>query len=118
MEGKGLEEYLKSINKSEEQLREELHPLATKRVTRSLVLGRVTEEEKVEVGEPEIDAEIENMLKSATRDKGKLQEFLNTPGSRDSIRQILMTRKTVQQLVEIAKGSKVNKKVKKKEAQQ
>jgi len=118
MEGKGLEEYLKSINKSEEQLREELHPLATKRVTRSLVLDRVTEEEKVEVGEPEIDAEIENMLKSATKDKGKLQEFLNTPRSRDSIRQILMTRKTVQQLVEVAKGSKVNKKVKKKEAQQ
>ncbi len=117
MEGKGLEEYLKSINKSEEQLREELRPLATKRVTRSLVLGKVTEEEKVEVGEPEIDAEIENMLKSATRDKGKLQEFLNTPGSRDSIRQILMTRKTVQRLVEIAKGSKVNKKVKKKEEQ-
>jgi len=118
MEGKGLEEYLKSIDKTEDQLREELRPLATKRVTHSLVLDKVTEEEKVEVDEPEIDAEIESMLKSATRDKEKLQEFLNTPRSRDSIRQILMTRKTVQQLVEIAKGSKVNKKVKKKEAQQ
>jgi FKBP-type peptidyl-prolyl cis-trans isomerase (trigger factor) len=82
------------------------------------VLDKVSEEEKVEVTEPEIDAEIESMLKSATKDKGKLQEFLNTPRSRDSIRQILMTRKTIQRLVEIAKGSSVNKKVKKKEAQQ
>ena len=115
MEGKGLEEYLKSINKTEEQLREELRPLATKRVTRSLALGKVSEEEKVEVSEPEIDTEIENTLKSATKDKGKLQEFLNNPRSRDSIKQILMTRKTIQRLVEIAKGSNVNKKVKKKE---
>ncbi|GAJ09038.1 unnamed protein product, partial [marine sediment metagenome] len=34
----GLEEYLKSVNKTEEELREELRPLATKRVTRSLAL--------------------------------------------------------------------------------
>jgi len=39
MSGRGLEEYLRSINKTEEELREELRPIATKRVTRSLVLG-------------------------------------------------------------------------------
>ncbi|GAG94867.1 unnamed protein product, partial [marine sediment metagenome] len=36
----GLDEYLRSINKTEEELREELHPLATKRVIHSLVLGK------------------------------------------------------------------------------
>ena len=104
MEGKNLEEYLESINKTSEQLHEELHPLATKRVTRSLVLGKVAEEEKVEVSDVEIDAEIENMLKSATEKKEDLQKLLNTPQSRESIRQLLMTRKTVQRLVEIAKS--------------
>ncbi len=104
MEGKNLEEYLESINKTSEQLHEELHPLATKRVTRSLVLGKVAEEEKVEVSDVEIDAEIENMLKSATKKKEELQKLLNTPQSRESIRQLLMTRKTVQRLVEIAKS--------------
>ncbi len=39
MQGRNLEEYLKSINKTEEQTHQELHPLATKRVTQSLVLG-------------------------------------------------------------------------------
>ncbi len=100
-----LEEYLGSINKTEEELHEELRPLATKRVTRSLVLGKVVEEEKIEVSDSEIDTEIENMTKSATENKEKLEKVLNTPQVRESIEQTLTTRKTVQRLVEIAKGS-------------
>ena len=104
MTGKGLEEYLTSINKTEEELREELHPLATKRVTRSLVLGKIAEEEKIEVSESEVDAEIENMIKSDADNKDELLKLLNTPQTRESIEQLLITRKTIQQLVEIAKG--------------
>jgi len=116
MQGGNLEEYLKSVNKTGEQLHEELHPVASKRVTQSLVLGRVAEEEKVEVDDSEIDAEIENMLKSATGNKENVQKALNTPQSRESIKQILMTRKTIARLVEIARGPKVSAKVRKKEA--
>ena len=101
----GLEEYLRSINKTEEELREELRPLATKRVTRSLVLGRVAEEEKIEVTDSEIEAEIENMTKSAAEKKDELQKFLNRTQSKESIRQLLTPRETIRQLVEIAKGS-------------
>ncbi|GAI56320.1 unnamed protein product, partial [marine sediment metagenome] len=108
MDDKGLEKYLASINKTEEELREELRPLATRRVTRSLVLGKVAEEEKIEVGDPEIDAEIEEMGKSATENKEELQKFLNTPQSRESIKQVLVTQKTIQRLVEIAKGSNID----------
>lgn len=107
MGGKDLEKYLRSINKTEEELREELRPLATKRVTRSLVLGKVAEEGKIEVSNSEIEAEIENMTKSATKNKDELQKFLNTPQSKESIKQLLMTRKTIQRLVEIAKGQGV-----------
>jgi len=105
MGGRGLEEYLRSINKTEEELREELRPVATKRVTWSLVLGKIVEEEKIEVKNSEINTEIKNMIKSVTEDKDKLQESLNTPQGRESIRRVLITRKTVQRLVEIAKGA-------------
>ncbi len=106
MDGKGLEEYLKSINKTEEELREELRPLATKRVTQSLVLGKVAEEEKIEVSDTEIDTEIENMTKDADEDKrDELRGFLNAPPARGSIKLTLMTRKTMQRLVAIATGS-------------
>ncbi len=116
MGGKGLEEYLGSINKTEEELREELHPLATKRVTQSLTLGRTAEEEKFEVSDAEISAEIENMTKDAGEDKkDELNEYLNTPQVRKSIEQVLITRKTIQRLVEIAKGSDKNIKAQKEE---
>ena len=115
MGGKGLEEYLSSINKTEEELRQELHPLATKRVTRSLTLGKIAEEEKFEVSDAEISAEIENMTKSATENKDELNKFLNTPQARKSIEQVLITRKTIQRLVEIAKGSDKNIKTQKEE---
>jgi len=117
MGGKGLEEYLGSINKTEEELRQELNPLATKRVTQSLVLEKIAEEEKLEASDSEISAEIENMTKSATENKDELAKFLNTPQARKSIEQVLITRKTVQRLVEIAKGSDINIKTTQKEEQ-
>jgi len=104
----GLEEYLKRINKTGEELQEELRPQATKRVTQSLVLGKVAEEEKIEVSDSDINAEIENLTSSATEDKDKLRQFLDNPQSRDSMKRLLMTRKTVQRLVDIAKGLNVN----------
>jgi len=105
MGGGGMEEYLRSINKTGEELREELHPIATKRVNWSLVLGKVVEEEKIEAADAEIDAEIENMVKDVAESKDKLQKYLNNQQARESIRQGLITRKAVQRLVEIAKGS-------------
>jgi len=104
MSGHGLEEYLNSINKTEAELREELKPQANKRITHSLVLGKVVEAEKIEVSDSEIDSEIEEMIGNATENKEELQKYLNTPQSKESIKQILITRKTIQRLVEIAKG--------------
>ena len=104
MGGHRLEEYLSRLKKKEAELREELQPIATKRVTSSLVLGKVAEEEKIEVSDSEIDTEIEEMLKNVAENKDKLRESLNTPQSRESVKQLLFSRKTVQRLVEIAKG--------------
>jgi trigger factor len=100
----GLAEYLRSINKTEEELREELHPLAVKRVTWSLVLEKVTEEKRIEINDSEIEAEIESLTKSAGESKDELEKLLNTPQSHESIKQQLLIRKTIQRLVEIAEG--------------
>jgi trigger factor len=102
--GGKLEEYLSQINKTEEQVREEMRPLATKRVTRSLVLGKIAEEEKVEVTDAEINAELEGIAQSAGGDKDKVQELLESPQARSSVEQSLTTRKVIQRLVEIAQG--------------
>jgi trigger factor len=105
MSGRGLEEYLKSINKTEEELREELRPVATKNVTGSLALGEVARLEKIEVGDSEVDTAIDGMTKNATEDKkDEMRKFLDNPQTRESIKQSLITRKTIERLVEIAKS--------------
>ncbi len=102
----GLDEYLSSVNKTEEELRDGLRPLATERVTRSLVLGKIAEEEKIEVSDAEIDAEVESMLKGTTENKEQVGKWLDTPQTREAIRQSLMARKTIQRLVETANPSR------------
>ena len=102
----GLEEYLRQINKTGEELREELRPLATKRVTRSLALEKIAEEEKIEVGDDEIHAELEKLAQSATgNNKDEVKKFLDSPEAHSSVEQILIRRKTIQRLAEIARGS-------------
>jgi len=92
------------INKSGEELREEMRPLATKRVTRSLVLEKVAEEEKIEVSDAEISAELEKLAPAIGGDKGEVQKWLNSPRARSSVGQLLTRRKAIQRLVEIAGG--------------
>ncbi len=110
-----LETYLRSINKTEEAIREELRPLAISRITRSLVLGKVAEEEKIEVTDAEINTEIENMTKSTTQNKDEIKKILSTPQARESIKDRLLTRKTIQRVTEIAKGSAETETAKKEE---
>ena len=55
------------------------------------------------------------MTKDATENKDELNKFLNTPQNRKSVGQVLITRKTVQRLVEVAKGSDKNIKAQKEE---
>ncbi|MBA7703742.1 Trigger factor [subsurface metagenome] len=107
--GNSLEEYLSSINKTEEEVREELRPLATKRTTWALVLGEIAEEEKIKVSNSAINTEIKNIIKGVAEDKrDEINKFLNTPESHKSIEQTLLTRKTIEWLVEIAKGSNMS----------
>ncbi len=103
--GGKLEEYLSQLNKTKEQVREEMRPLATKRVTRSLVLGKIAEEEKIEVTEAEINTEMGNIAQSAGMDKDKVQELLESAQARSSVEQSLTTRKAIQRLVEIVGAS-------------
>jgi trigger factor len=115
--GRGVEEYLAAAKKTEAELREELRPPATKRVNWSLVLNKITESEKIEVADAEIDGEIEKMAQSVAEDKrDTFRSTLNVPRSRQSIEDILLRRKTVQRLVEIAQGSAQNTETQDKEA--
>ncbi|MDP2730014.1 MAG: trigger factor [Dehalococcoidales bacterium] len=108
----GLDEYLSNVNKTEEEIREELRPPATEKVSRSLVLSKVAEEEKIEISPAQIDTEIKNITEGANSNKVELEKALNTPQFRTSIEQTLFTRKTIQRLTEMANKGKINKSTK------
>ena len=106
-QGSGPETYLKMINKTEEQMREELRPTATERLVQSLVLGKISEEEKMEVSAADIDAELEKMTKDDEKTKD-IQSLFGTPQGRRWISDRLLTQKTIQRLTEIANGKAAN----------
>jgi trigger factor len=104
--GQGMDQYLKSINKTAEQLQEELRPVATKNVTASLVLSKIAGEEKIEVTESDIENGISNMTRNVAADKKEeFRKLLDTPQTRESLKQSLKTRQTIERLSEIAKNT-------------
>ena len=106
MQGLSFEQYLRSAGKTEEELHEELHPTAKKRVAESLALMKLSEEENILVEEADIDAEISRVTEDTAEDrKEELQKTLDTPQMRESIQTTLLTRKTVERLVEIVRSS-------------
>jgi trigger factor len=117
MSGRGMDEYLKMVNKTVEQLQAELRPTATRNVTASLVLGKVAEAEKIEVTAEEIENGVNNMLRSTAEDRREgMRQLLETPQTRESLRQSLLTRKTIERLTEIAKGTEIGENIDKGES--
>ncbi|HEX7363819.1 MAG TPA: trigger factor [Dehalococcoidia bacterium] len=100
----GLEGYLKTLNKTMEDHRQELKPIASKRVVRSLALGGLAESEKIEVTESDIDAEVEKMAQDADKQADDVRKLFSLPQPRESIRQFLTGKKALDRLVEIATG--------------
>jgi trigger factor len=104
--GQGMDQYLQSINKTTEQLQEEIRPVATRNVTASLVLSQIATEEKIEVSEADIENGINNMTRGAVDERQEeLHKLLDTPQNRESIKQSLKTRKTIERLTDIAKNT-------------
>lgn len=90
-----LEDYLKSIGKSAEQLREEYQKSATENLRLEIILARLGHELKIEVPKEEIDAMIAGAGDEATRKK------LDTAEQRQYIKGILEKRKTIDALISL-----------------
>jgi trigger factor len=97
-----LEGRIQDRGKSVEELKEALRPLAVNRIKHALILGKVAEEEKIEVAEAEVDEEIETMAQGAGERGEELRKAFNSAAARQSIEEVLLTRKTLKRLTEIA----------------
>ena len=103
--GQDIEHYLQTVGKTVEQMREELRPAAVKRVTESLVLGKIAEQEKMTAMPEEVNAEIDIVVNNSQENKEAVRQALNSEENRDSIENSLVTRKVIKYLTDMAKGS-------------
>jgi trigger factor len=107
MSGQTIDDYLKSINKTAQQLVDDLKPIAIKNIAASLVLSQIAETEKIEVTEEEIKNGISNMVRSIGQERqDEMLKLLDTPQTRQSLTQSIKTRKTIEFLTNIAKDVK------------
>ncbi|HET9476221.1 MAG TPA: trigger factor, partial [Dehalococcoidia bacterium] len=100
--GMELDRYLELIKRSAQELVDDLKPAATERVKRSLVLSQLAVDEKIEVEEPDVDAEIERLIESSGPQAEQMRKIFEAPDAKASIGRSLLTRKTLERLVEIA----------------
>jgi trigger factor len=103
-QGLKFEDYLKSINKTKEQLVADQADGATKRVRISLILRAVGKKENQEISEKEIAAEIEKIKKSfAAMYPGQpdINSRFETPEYRDHLQALMLNRKVFAKLKEL-----------------
>ena len=102
-----IADYVKRINRTEEGLTEELRPVARRRLIEGLVLGKLAEQEKIEIGASEVDNKVEEIINDA-EDKERAKQIFSLPQFRQSIEDSLRTRKTMDRLLQIALASSTN----------
>jgi len=99
-----VEEYLKVRNKTEEELKQEIGPVARKRLVQGLVLDKLAEEEKIEVDSSEVDNRV-GEIAGGVEDQEKAEQFFSHPQIRQSIEHSLLTQKTLDRLLEVTAGN-------------
>ncbi len=102
-----LDAYLQSANKTQDQLKDEMRPVALDRVMRALVLSKIQQEEKLAVTQSDIDAEIAASVAAQGSDPAaanQMRQLLTKPENLDSIERIIANRKSIQRIGAIARG--------------
>jgi trigger factor len=94
-----LEGYLKTTNRTIEDVIEEFRPTAEKRVGKSLILAQLVKEEGLEVEDSDLEQEVGRMTRVYGQEKEVLREaLLANEQIREEIRNRLYGRKVVQRL--------------------
>lgn len=100
-QGLPWDEYLNQLKKTETDLKKEFTPQAIERIKSALVLRAIQKQEKLEVSEAEVDAEIEKQKQVYQNDLPTYNK-VDSPEYRDYLNNVLMNRKVFEFLETIA----------------
>jgi len=99
-----LDDYMRIQNLTAEKVREDLQPTANERLRRALVMNKVVELEGLKVTDEDINARVELMSALFGEDSDRYRKLLSSDTGRRSLRLDLLTERSMQRIVAIAKG--------------
>ena len=113
-QGLNLDQYLKMIGKTEEEMKKEYEPQAIEAIKSRLVLEAIIKAEKIEASEDEIKAKMEEMAKSYGKD---VEELSKNENLKNYLAEGIKSEKALEFIVSNAKftAKKAEKKAEKKE---
>ena len=98
-QGIAYDEYLKATERDEAAVRNEFRPDAEKRVKTLLVLSEIAEREGIEVGDDELEAELDRSRQRYAGNQ-RLLAYLESPRGRSYTRSLLRRAQTVETLID------------------
>lgn len=109
-QGLNLEQYLKMIGKTEEEMRKEYEPQAIEAIKSRLVLEAIMKAEKIEASEEEIKTKMEEMAKSYGKD---VEELSKNENLKNYLAEGIKSEKALEFIVNNAKVTEKKKETKK-----
>ena len=109
-QGLNMEQYLKMIGRTEEEMRKEYEPQATEAIKSRLVLEAIINAEKIEASEEEINAKMEEMANNYGK---KLEELSGNENLKKYLNDGIKSEKALEFIVENAKFVEAKKQTKK-----
>jgi|AntRauTorckE6833_2_1112554.scaffolds.fasta_scaffold01287_5 trigger factor len=98
-QGGKFEDYLQSLGKNEEQIKEDLLPEATKRVKIALIIKDISKKEDIAATDKEVEEKIEE-IKKQHADNKEVQEMVKSEEYRNYVKNLLTNQKVVAKLKE------------------
>jgi trigger factor len=96
---------LQRIGRSEAEFKEQFRDAAAARLKRGLVLAKLTEVEQIEATADDVEAEVDKLVEPMGDEDGKrFRDLFASPEGVDSIRRNLLSQRTMERLVTIARG--------------
>ena len=102
--GLTLDDYIRMSNTTREALKEQSRENATELVKRSLTMGELLRAENIEVGEDELEAEIDRSVARFGEQAEAFRSIYDNPDMRQSLRNELGTRRVMERIAAIARG--------------
>lgn len=100
--GLSMEQYMQFSGLTVEKLKEQVRPEAETRIKSSLILEQIAKDEKIEVTDEELDAEVEKMAAQYGMEADKLKEYMGD-AEKESMKRDLAVTKAVDLIMENVK---------------